>query len=242
MASTKTLAQMRAMVREHADQETTAPTTAFVDDTELDARINEALKQLYNLFIQTRGQEYFHEDYTFTSEAGVNHYQLPCRFFRLMGVTVSDGTRHFQVPTWEYQELSELRSRESYGGSTSIYEYRYRLQHDKLVIYPKPTGTEHTFTLDYVPEFDELVADGDTFDGVNGWERWATLTAAIDIATKEENFELAQALMAIRAVIDAQIKDLAGERDQARAPRIQDTRKDGGGHGWDAWFYEGGYT
>lgn len=225
------------MVRELADQETSAASTAFVDNTELDARINEALKQLYNLLIAARGQEYYVASVNWTAVAGQESYTLPADFMRLLTVYARDGgSRYEAVPTWEMAERPDLLWRGSVG-TTNIGEYRYRLQGGNISFLPTPSSTSHTFYALYVPAMTELVADTDVFDGVAGWEKWAALTAAIDIASKEEAVEHVQMLMAQRALIQSQIDQLGGERDAARPPRIQDTRRDNGDY--MPWWFEG---
>ncbi len=237
MAATKTLAQLRAMVRELADQETSAASTAFVDTTELDARINEALKQLYNLLIAARGQEYYVTSTTWAAVADQEDYALPADFMRLLTVYVKDGgSRYETIPTWEMTERPDLLWRGAVG-TTNIGEYRYRLQGANISFLPAPSTTSHTFYALYVPAMTELALDTDTFDGVAGWEKWAALTAAIDLASKEEAVEHVQMLMAQRALIQSQIEQLGGERDAGRAPRIQDTRRDNGGYA--PWWFEG---
>ena len=230
MPALVTLATLRTMVRELADMETATPTSHFVDDTELTSRINDALKQLYDKLILANGQEY----YATSSPAALfvadtSAYTLPTGaggtppFYRLLGMRVTDGTRWADVPTWSQRDRVMLLNRTLTGGIT-IYEYRYRLQAQTVVVLPIPQ-TAHQYVLDYVPAFVPLSLVGDTFDGVNGWERWAALTSAIDLANKEEADP--SGLVAQRAVIDEQIQRLAGSRDQGRPERVQDARQDG---------------
>jgi len=228
MPALVTLAQLRTMVRELADMETATPTSHFVDDTELTSRINEALKQLYDKLILANGQEYY--AVTTASAAftpGTGTYALPTAaatpFYRLLGVRTTDGSRWADVPPYGMRDVAMLLNRGSTGGIT-IYEYRYRLKATTISFLPIPQ-TAHSYVLDYVPAFVALAAVGDSFDGVNGWERWAALTAAIDLANKEEADP--SGLLAQRSIIDEQIQRLAGSRDAGRPERIQDVRRDG---------------
>jgi hypothetical protein len=212
------------MVRELADAETATPATHFVDDTELTARINEALRQLYDRLVAARGQEYYATAAVATSfVAGTAAYNLPADFYQLLGARVTDGTYWAQCEPWGYQDLAALLN-ESAVTSPTIHRYRYRLQGGTIVFRPTPRLTSHSYVIDYVPAMTALVLGTDTFDGINGWERWAALTAAIDIANKEESDP--SGLIAQRAVIDDAITRLGGQRDAGRPVAIQDTRGD----------------
>ena len=64
MAAPQTLDDMRTRVRELANMETQAA-SGFVTDDELRRRLNEALKHLYDMLIEARGQEYYLKQHTF---------------------------------------------------------------------------------------------------------------------------------------------------------------------------------
>lgn len=224
MANAITLATLRSKAREYADQETSSPTTAFVDNTELDARINEAARRLYNKLILARGHEHYIQPHSWPTEVDEEYYALPVDFMKAQAVYVDDGSRYTQVKSWEMTERPDLLWRGSVG-STNLHEYCYRIQGQNLSLLPKPSTTGHTLRMLYVPTMPELEADTDEFDDVNGWGRWIALTVAVDMARKEESFELVQALKADIALIEDEIETLAGER-AADPPRIQDTRRD----------------
>jgi hypothetical protein len=61
----------------------------------------------------------------------------------------------------------------------------YRLRASQLEFLPVPTGAV-TARLQYVPVFTDLVADGDTFDGINGWEKMVALGVAMEMRTIEK--------------------------------------------------------
>ena len=230
MPSLVAMTDMIAAVRELADMETSAASTAFVDDTELTARINDGLKQLYTKLAEANGQDYYVLTTTalaFTS--GTSLYNLPNDaatgklFWRLLGVRITDGIRWAQAEPYGWQEEAGLLNRAVSGGVT-IGEYRYRLVGTQISFLPTPKTTGHSFVLNYLPAF-QPVSGTATFDGIQGWERWAELTAAIDLMNKEEADP--SGLLAQRAIIDEQITRMAGQRDAGRPERIQDVRRDG---------------
>lgn len=226
MAANVALSELRQRARELADMETSAQASAPVDDTELNRRVNSALKQLYQRLIITRGDDYYAKSHAFPTVANQAVYAVPADFFQLLNVSVTDGSNHRDVHRWGMKDWSALRQLEQGGASSAIENYRYRIVGQSFEVRPQPTTAAHTFTIYYLPAFSPLVNDADTFDGVNGWEDWACYTAAIDMLTKEESFEQAQALAAVRAAIEKQIDTLAGARDAAMPERVQDVRKD----------------
>ncbi len=226
MAAPQTLDDMRTRVRELANMETQAA-SGFVTDDELRRRLNEALKGVYDLLIEARGQEYYIVSTAIPLASGTASYALPADFYQGAGIVVSDGSNYHQMATWEMQELATLYTITAQT-SGSIYNLRYRYQGSNVVFYPIP-GAAWTVGLHYIPAMTELVLGADTFDGVNGWEQWAVLTAAIDILNKEESDT--SALMVERSMVEARIRKLAGSKDAGRASRITDVRGD-----WAPWF------
>ena len=224
MPATKTLTQMLAITRELADQEN----STFVDDTELTARINEACSQLYDMLVQARGSEYYATSVTSATVASQALYTFVTSFsstdvYRIVSVMIDDGSYYVSVPRFEYSELPALRTLES-SLSASLWLYRYRAVPTGIELRPQPTTTGHTLTLHYIPTYTLLSSGSDTFDGINGWEKWACLQAAIDCLNKEESDP--SALMAQRGHIEQQIKQLAPGRDINRPQKVSDTRQD----------------
>lgn len=62
--------------------------------------------------------------------------------------------------------------------------------------------------------------DADRFDGINGWEEYLVIDAAIRALTKEESDP--SALMVEKAEIEARLQEMADSRDKGRPKRLQD--------------------
>ncbi len=56
----------------------------------------------------------------------------------------------------------------------------YRLRNNQIEFLPVPSGSIEC-RIQYVPTFQDLVADLDTFDGVNGFEKMIGLGVAIEM-------------------------------------------------------------
>ncbi len=224
MAANVTLLQMRTRVRELADMETSAQASAFVDDAELTRAINRALKQLYGKLVVARGNDYYATITTMATVVDQANYALPANFMQLLKVVVTDGSRWKPLNRWGYDEWANLRELEANTGGIEFY--KYQLVGANIEIRPVPKVTSHTLHIHYIKTFTELAADGDTFDGVNGWEDWSAYKVAIDMLNKEESFEQASALAAQQRELEQQIEAMAGNRDVGEPPTMQDTRRD----------------
>lgn len=224
MADTVQLSEFRTRVRYKADIEVGASSSRF-PDAELDQYINDACKQLYGKLVAARGEDYYRTTHKITCVLATNAYALPADFGWLVGVTAWDGVvggRFCQTHPYALAEFPDLLSADTAG---DIEELRYRLIGSAQIdIRPTPTSTAWNVWLHYVPAMTEMTLATDTFDGINGFEEWAVLTAAIACKTKDE--EDPSALMAERAMVERLIDNLAAQRDAGRPATIQDTRKD----------------
>lgn len=219
---------MRLRARELADMQTSNQAAAFVTDAELTNGVNRHLKQLYNLLIIARGDEYYATSTTFAiGGPTANLPLLAPTFMALLSLAATDGRRVVWVPKFNLKQWAELVYQQN-TSTAELDDYRYRLMGFNLEIRPQCVNASHSFTLHYLPAFVPLVLDGDVFDGVNGWEDWAIYGAAIDMLHKEESLEQANGLMAQRAQLEQQITRLAGARDAGMPEVVGDTMKD-----WD---------
>ena len=202
--------------------------TSFVEDAELDRRINSALRELYDKLVGAHGQGYYEVSTAIPTVAGTSLYTLPADFYKLSVVTLDDGSNFVPLAPFMPQERWALRQL-GVGNNSSMYLTKYRLQPTQIELLPAP-GAVYTLTVHYIPAMTDLALPADTFDGVNGWEEWACLTAAIGMLNKEESDP--SALMAERARIDARIQGLVGNRDAGDPDVVQDTRRDWADEYW----------
>ena len=228
MSANVSLLNMRLRARELADMQTSNQAAAFVTDAELTNAVNRHLKQLYNLLIIARGDEYYAATTAFAiGGSSANLPLLVPAFMALLSLSATDGRRVVWVPKFNLKQWAELVYQQN-TSTAELDDYRYRLMGNSLEIRPGVVNVSHSFTLHYLPAFVPLVLDGDVFDGVNGWEDWAIYGAAIDMLNKEESLEQANSLMAQRAQLEGQITKLAGARDAGMPEVVGDTMKD-----WD---------
>lgn len=222
--ATVTLETMRRIVRELCDQETAAPTTAFVEDSpELDSRINERLCDLRDLLIEYEGQEWASLTGALLLEAGVTDYDLPADFDELLGVRIAEGSDQYPLRTWDYADLAEL---ESGAPCSSARELRYRIRGETAQVSFRPAPARAwTVHADYVPAYRELVEETSvSFAMPYGAWMHAAYAAAIDCLQKEDLDP--GTLVASLGRKEAQLKRKAARRDAGAPVRIKRVRRD----------------
>jgi hypothetical protein len=218
------IAELRTRVQTAADM-TIAAAGTFIITTELDQWIQDACKALYDKMVWARGEDYYAKFATYNLVAGTYYYNLPADFYRSLHLDAYLGNDHTPVPRFELKQISDLKAITS--GASSIYELRYRIEPAQVEFRPTP---QLTCAVDhfYIPTCADLTAGGITFDGINGWEEWAVLHAAICCLDKEESDS--SALKQRLAMQEQRIQELASQRDAGMPYVVQDTRRDRSTH------------
>lgn len=209
----RTLAQLREEVRQRADME---DDDQVVTDDELNRFINQSIKEWYDLLIESADQEFFAVS-AILNLTGVDYYLLPPDFYRLLGVDYapSFGSRWQPVGSFRFQD--RLR----YDGVQVLAGPKYRLAGNTIVFVP--TSTTGLARVWYIPQTTELTADTDTFDGMNGWEEYVVVDAAIKCLEKEQTDS--SELRARKAEIKSRVQSLAAKRDAGGVETIVDVYK-----------------
>lgn len=164
-----------------------------ITDSELTALANRHLCEVYDALVDAGPPEYYAATATVSVVAGTETYALEADFRNLLDVYVRESD-------------TELRRLRPMGSGE-----RGRFQ--------KPT-TASTLTVEYVPAAPVLVADGDTFDGVSGWEEMIANLMARDVLVKRKHD--ATAAMAAIARLEGRISSRARNRDRGAPKRVTD--------------------
>jgi hypothetical protein len=180
----KTLANMRTSAKYYADMENSeAFTTAMWTEW-----INRGVEDLWDVLTRAGGADIFGKRATpITIVAGTSDYSLAADFHQLIGDWISDSSnvpQQRKVRKWGWEDEADLRLI-----SGELTNLRRRIIHNgtnRVVSFlPVPTvGGKWNYS--YIPKPTALSADGDTFDGLNGWEEYAEIVAAIKAKNKEE--------------------------------------------------------
>lgn len=194
MAANVTLAQLRTRVRQRADIEN----DTHVSNTELNTYINDAISHLWDMLVMAAEPDYYRKTVTLTLVPGQLSYALSSvfpagDFYKIRQVYVQDGDRLRPIDPIQGMSVQPAVA---------------------------PRAAE-VLTIHYIPTSTVLVADGDTFDGINGWEELVVIMAAIDVKTKRE--EDASLLSAKKAAMESRIASMA-YRDAGSPQKVNKRR------------------
>lgn len=214
-----TLSELRTRARERADMELASgqsDTTHFITNAELNRYINASIKELHDLIVQAPDSSYFLTSTTVTGLADTKEYALPATFYKLAGVDREDGTPVKKF-NWEKRNKAGLR---------------YRLRGGNLRFDEVPPVGE-VFTVWYHSKPTDLSADGDTYDGVNGWDEYVVVDAAIKMKSKQEDD--VSSLMAEKTSLLSRVQTMAQDRDVGEPEVMKDVKYDSplDSRGWE---------
>lgn len=130
-----------------------------ITDAELTSLANRHLCEVYDALVDAGPPDMYASSTTVTTASGTTLYALPADFRNLVELYVAESS-------------TQLRLLHPVGNGQ---RGRYRA----------PTGV-WTLTLEYIPAPPTLTVDGDTFDGVSGWEELIANLMARDIMVKRE--------------------------------------------------------
>lgn len=176
----------------------------FISDSELNRYINKSARKLWDLLIDA------HANYKFSSTTisldGTNStYNLPSDFYKILMIDYTSGGQR--------QTIDKMSFFERTYGTTPI------------------SGI--SINLEYAPTFTDLALDGDTMDGLNGWEEFVEIDAALKCFNKEET-DPGTLLLEKSEIVD-RIQRMR-PRDFANPDRTRDVRR-GGAYKTDALKY-----
>lgn len=145
----------------------------------IDEFLNDAIAEVHDVLLQ-KWEDYAVTETTLPTVAGQDYVTLPGDFYKLLGLdfqrSATDRTEMFSFA------LSQRNMFQSERGEPR----RYRLQDKtRLVLAPIPNAV-YTLRLLYAPSAAKLVADGDVYDGINGYEK-LVVTIALLAADIREN-------------------------------------------------------
>ena len=206
-----TLTQFRTRVRERANMEG----SQFVTDVELTGYINSSASELYDLLV-SRFADYYLSDTAVTVTTG-SSIPLPVNFYKLRGLDLDLGGG-------DYQTLRQFNFSERNKATDDlrllrrgVSQLRYRVQGNTISLTPADQAT-NSYRVWFVPLMPLLVADADSFDGVNGWEEYVVVDAAIKCLQKEESSTTD--LERQKGALVKRIEAMAADRDAGEPQRL----------------------
>lgn len=225
MSSLITLEQLRKESRQRANKEG----SGFVLDPELDIYINKSATKLYDLLVGAYGNDYYAKTAPLTTIYNQELYDLPEDFYKLLGIDYIIGPENYlTLKPYQFNERNRFRIGTFWNAIRGVAGPRYRITQNKLSFLPVPDGG-YNLDLHYIPACPKLVDPDDEFDGVNGWEEYIIIDAAMKMLKKEET-DTAPLQKEFDA-LTSRINLMAENRDAGHSFRVTDVR------GNDSYFY-----
>lgn len=226
MPRTFTVLQLRTRVREVADLENDQHWT----DSEINSRMSAAYGK-YAAKLVKAGLGYFPKSTDQWTTDGVTQTRaLPSTHFSTVAVD-------YKYDATNWWPLDEIDEREIYDYQwPGSYACSYLLDGANLTLYPLPAVG--TYRHVYVPAPADLTTDGQTVDGVSGWEQAIVLETAILCQLKDPTADVI-ALVRERDALDArldeeaQLRNLHRHKRMVRSPRSRRLDYDGTGRAFD---------
>lgn len=207
-----TLAQLRERVRQRADM----VNSLFVSDSELNQYISDSYTELYDLLV-LKFEDYYLEEYTASVASGASSIDLPTNFYKLRAVDFAEGDNSWTtLRPFNFMDRNNENVARGYYGSNYP---RYRVMGNKLLLSPTECAPGN-YKLWIVPRATALTTDASTVDGVNGWDDYIVVDAAIKCLQKEESD--VSVLMVLKGDLKNRIQAAAAERDVGYPDRITD--------------------
>jgi hypothetical protein len=171
----------------------------FVLDAELTNYINDSIAWLYDEIVGSYGDEYYATSVDFTTVTNQKLYSFTSigltTFYKLLGISMLDGTQEIPLRKFVFGQRGDVTNLPEAGKTIRVY---------------------------WIPAPTKLVADGDLFDGVSGWEELVIIDAAIKCKDKEETD--ISVLDKERDIVLQRVRSMAPARDTANPERVTDVR------------------
>lgn len=206
-----TLAQFRERSRERADMEN----SRFVSDAELNRYINSSIQELYDILVASRGENYYVNSSTIATTS-TDTYSLPADFLKLMGVDIISGGKAYTLRAFNWSERNRYKEPYFINDNANLM---YQVRGSNIVLMPQPQGNVQ-LKLWYIPRAVLLTLDTDSFDGINGWEEYVVIDAAIKMRVKEES--PIDELVLAKQDMKARVLAASSARNSAEPSRVQD--------------------
>lgn len=196
--------------------------------------VNAGCQELYDELIEAYGEDYFvGTEQTITTDGINSTFVLADDFYKLLGVdyllNANQGVAG-RITIWRYNFAERNRYALPNLSAPGRMALRYRIQGNKLAIIPRPPVAGQTLYLTYAPRFTPLSADGDAFDGINGWEEYVKAAAAMKALGKEESDQSPAASLFARQ--KERLTTIKEERDIGAPKTTVDVYRVNGGSGW----------
>jgi len=231
--STVTFLQIRTWAAQRADMEAGGGASGFISSQEAKDMANMSIRAWVDMLMKARGDQYFELSALFNTVANTQTYALATiapGFYKLTTLYYNNGSGRFvRIPQYNPTESEDQVTGQGWGSfsnlETQSASIRYRIQSANLRFVPTPTAV-YQCKINYLKEFVDLVADGDTLEtfGEQRWIIWDVAAAYLAKQESDPSYCLAQR--------DQETQRILGmvDKDFGEPPKVQDVRRG------DWWF------
>ncbi len=230
MARTRTLTLLRDDVRWQFDFESM---TGRVTDARLTRAINQSIQELREL-ISDAGNPYFlaapatgtlsvGATSPYDSFGAITVSSLSPTFLRPYGFDIKVGTQWVALQPVNFEQRNDHQGDPLSGGITGQPRDFFLFNASQIAYAPAADRT-YSYRLFYLPTATDLSADGDTFDGIAGWEEWVVFNAGNKLLLRDNQSQQFAAFAAERDRLLAGILAKSNHRQRAGATRRNDVR------------------
>ncbi len=209
-----TLAEIRTLAKDRANMEH----SDFIEDSVWNQYINDSLAELHDLLVETYADDYYINEFDFTTTSGVKTYAVPADFYKVRGVdALLSGT---------WVDLHKFNFNKRNQDTTSnqlifhaLSNLRYRLMGANIMFSREPDANTQC-KLWYTPKSVVLVDDLDSFEDINGYIEYVVIDSAMKALIKEESD--VQELMAVKQAMKTRLQTMAANRDANEPESVSD--------------------
>lgn len=229
MARTRTLSELRSDARWQADIE--GLTVRYTD-----ARITRALNQSIQEFreaLSDAGDPYYLTQSTGSLTVGATSpypfgaltvSALSPALLRVYGLDIKVGDRWVNLEPISFEQRNQFQPGWLSGSTTTGQPCAFFMFNATQVAYSPAADRAYEYILYYLPVPTDLSADGDTLDGVAGWEEWVVFNAVSKLHTRDSYLQQAAQIDAERSRLMQGILSRSRKRQHAGATRRVDVR------------------
>lgn len=220
----------------------------FLTTDEWNSNINQSAYELYDILVTKFGDDYFLAPSIIFTTTGVKNYPLPDgslsflntatntvtvapALYKLLGVDcgVAVGNNAWvTLPRYNWVDRNKFVYPQLQANALGVFNLSYRQMGNQLFFIPNPSAGQY-IQVWYVPQLGQLLQDQDMLSfSISGWVEYVIVDAAIKALIKEESFDQANVLEAVKGQLMKRIETTAANRDIGMPNTVSDTRTNTG--------------
>jgi hypothetical protein len=233
VGTTRTALQLATDARNRADQKI----GAFRDNATVYRYLSESCRSLVSKLITDYQETYWAKVVSAFTTANIINTAIPADVWKVIFLRVTLGDTRDKIDLAAIDDIDNEAS--SLGGWSEDQWPRCRLMSNSFYWTPIPRAV-HTVSVYYAATqlfkdagsaaIDNMTADTDTFDGIDGWEQWAILDTAVKLRS-DEGKDISGLLVELDRRYE-EISSAAADRMSSEPERIRDTWRGGDREPW----------